>query len=82
MYKRQDYIAEKGQDYRYEDAESPVKALRDRQRDNTKPVSYTHLDVYKRQLHTCAHHNLLIGHYQHTPSCAYGAAVGTIAVLL
>lgn len=31
-----DYIAEKGQDYRYEDAESPVKALRDRQRDNTK----------------------------------------------
>ena len=30
------YIDKNGEDYRYEDKESPVKALRDRKHDNTE----------------------------------------------
>ena len=30
------YIGKNGEDYRYEDKESPVKALRDRKHDNTE----------------------------------------------
>lgn len=32
----EDFIAERGEDYRYEDAPHPVEALRDRKKDNTK----------------------------------------------
>ena len=46
-------IERDGEDYRSEDAESPIPELRSRKKDDTKlarvPVSYTHLDVYKRQ---------------------------------
>ena len=32
----EDYLAEYGRDYRYEDAPHPVKALQDREKDNTR----------------------------------------------